>query len=47
MQYGRIKAQKRNKEKSLKKKMKLVEKGVRKIGDISERELFIAGISLY
>src|ERR1700683_5211574 len=47
LQQGRIKAQIFNKEKSLKKKKKLMEKGIKKMGNISERELFIAGISLY
>lgn len=47
LQDGRVRAQKNRKEKAQLKEKEFVEKGINKIGELSYKELFIAGIALY
>ena len=47
LQKGRIKAQLLQKEKRLRNEKDLMQKGIQKVGKLSKRELFIAGVALY
>lgn len=47
LQEGRVRAQKIRKEKAQLKEKEFVKKGINKIGELSYKELFIAGIALY
>lgn len=47
LQEGRIKAQKISKEKRIKKEVDLFHKGKKDIGELTPRDLFIAGVALY
>jgi hypothetical protein len=47
LQEGRIKAQGINKEKKVENEKKNLEKGIERIGTLSDKELFIAGVALY
>lgn len=47
LQNGRIKMQKRKKDLRLRNEKKLLYKGVAKIGNLSNRDLFLTGVALY